>query len=95
LDCVWDGAAAGLSDLSWGGCYVDSRYVPTPGTATEVMVMREGRPVILQGIVVHADRGVGFAMRFTGLSEPALEFLRSALGEHSTLARPPQPSVLP
>ena len=83
LDCVWQGVPARMSDLSWGGCYVDTREVPHPGSGAEITVILEERPIVLRGTVVHADRGMGFALSFGALSDPARDFLRSALGELS------------
>jgi hypothetical protein len=81
LECLWDGRPARLSDVSRGGCYVDSRFVPPLGSVTEVIVMLNTQPIVLRGTVVHSQHGVGFALRFDIIDGTVRDFLRATLGD--------------
>lgn len=63
LECSWSRDAR-LTDLSLGGCYVDTRAVPALGEEAEVGVTLDGEATRLRGKVVHATRGLGFALKF-------------------------------
>jgi hypothetical protein len=63
LECSWAGGAR-ITDLSASGCFVDCSQVPEVGEPAEFTVHLEGMPTILRGPVVHARRGLGFAIEF-------------------------------
>ena len=62
-DCV-------ISSLSTTGCFVNIRSsVPPQGTELTATIKLPSGDITVQGTVVHAMRGVGFAVQFTGLDE--------------------------
>jgi hypothetical protein len=83
LDCTWGSdhapVAARISDLSLGGCYVDSPRVPPAGGLTSVTLSLAGVTTTLIGRVVHAQAGLGFAMRFEGLDSETEQRVRHFL----------------
>ena len=84
LDAVWDGKSgnhlARVTDLSEGGCYVDSLGEAQVG---EVIVFKlqlpEGEWLELTGEVAHQKPPLGFGLRFVTLSDEQHEKLRSIL----------------
>jgi hypothetical protein len=74
-DCTflsaWGEQNARISSLSPIGCFIDSRTtVPPAGTVVEdITVTLPTGHLTLQGQVVYAQPGVGFAVQFTGLDE--------------------------
>ncbi len=91
LDAVWDGKSgnyvARVTDLSEGGCYVDSLGEAVIG---EVIVFKlqlpNGEWLELSGEVAHQTPPLGFGLRFVDLSDEQSERLRSLL-DH---LQPPQ-----
>jgi hypothetical protein len=78
---LWHGRPTRITDLSRGGCHIESRFPPAPGTVAEVTVLLRGRPIILRGTVMHSQHRLGFAMRFDVLDEPTQDFLIASLDE--------------
>jgi hypothetical protein len=81
FDCTWQSAwgeeRARVSSLSPTGCYIESRFsVPATGTAIQdlTVALPTGK-VTVQGTVVDAIPGVGFALRFTELDTDTLDRL--------------------
>ena len=84
LDAVWDGKSgnytARVTDLSEGGCYVD-----TMGAAqvSEVITFKlqlpDGDWLELSGEVAHQTPPLGFGLRFINLTDDQLEKLRSLI----------------
>jgi hypothetical protein len=82
LDCIWEGSPTRVSDLSLGGCYIESHFrAPDLGTQTEVILFSSGGPMRIRGEVMHAQRGMGFAMRFRPLEASIATALRVLLGD--------------
>ena len=84
LECEWalfngSFAEAHLSDLSLGGCFVDTRAGPQLGDTTEVSVTLLDTPTTLRGTVVSVQPGIGFALRFSDLDQRATELLHRFL----------------
>jgi hypothetical protein len=82
LDAVWDGKSgnytARISDLSDGGCYMDSLGDVTMGELVHLKLhLPSGQWLELKGEVAHHTPPVGFGVRFLDLSEQQLENLRS------------------
>jgi len=81
FDCAWQSAwgeeRARITRLSPTGCYVESRFsVPATGTAIEdLSVTLPTGTVNVQGTVVDAIPGVGFALRFTELDTETFDRL--------------------
>ena len=65
----WGEERARISSLSPTGCYIESRRsVPAEGTVVqELTIALPTGAVTLQGTVIDAMSGVGFAVRFTEL----------------------------
>lgn len=89
LDAVWDGKSgnyqARVTDLSEGGCYVDTMGEAQVG---EVLVFKlqlpEGEWLELTGEVAHQTPPLGFGLRFINLTNEQHEKLRSSLFTKST-----------
>jgi len=77
FDCTWlsdwSEESARVSNLSPAGCYIECRKaVPTAGTLLPAITLAlPTGEITLQGTVVHAIRGVGFAVEFTDVDEDA------------------------
>ena len=77
FDCywvsVWGDQKARVSSISPTGCYIDSRsIVPAEGThLPEISVALPGGELTLEGTVIGATPGAGFAVRFTGVNREA------------------------
>ena len=74
VDCTWLGdwgeETARISSLSTSGCYIDCRSaVPPLGTALTVTIKLPNGEITVQGTVVSAMRGVGFAVQFIELDD--------------------------
>ena len=81
LDAKWEGTRhlpARITDLSEGGCFVDTTGETYIG---EVLTFRvqlpDGAWLDLTGEVAHQHRTVGFGLRFSDLSDEQLEQLRA------------------
>lgn len=91
LDAVWDGKSgnyvARVTDLSEGGCYVDTLGEAQVG---EVIVFKlqlpEAEWLELTGEVAHQTPPLGFGLRFINLTDEQRQKLRSLL-DH---LQPPQ-----
>ena len=84
LDAVWDGKSgnhtARITDLSDGGCYVDSLGDVKMGELVHLKLqLPNGEWFELSGEVAHHTPPVGFGVRFFDLSEEQLEALRSVI----------------
>ena len=87
LDAIWDGKSgnysARVTDLSEGGCYVDSLGEAQIG---EVLSFRlqlpDGEWLELTGKVAHQKPPLGFGLRFVELTDEQHERLRSLLDQH-------------
>ena len=83
FDCTWQSAwgpiRSRISSISPTGCYIEDRFtVPAPGEAVAELSfdVPTGR-LRLQGSVLEATPGVGFAVRFTALSPDTRSHLSS------------------
>lgn len=90
LDAVWDGKSgnhdARVTDLSEGGCYVD-----TLGDATVGEILRfklqlpSGDWLDLIGQVAHETPPLGFGMKFVDLTDEQREILHSLISNESSV----------
>ena len=73
----WGEEHSRVSNLSPAGCYIESRAsVLVEGTTlSDITITLPGGTITLQGTVVHAIRGVGFAVEFTDLDKDAHDVL--------------------
>lgn len=91
LDAVWDGHGsrpARITDLSEGGCFVDTTGEALAGEMLTFRVeLPDGNWLELTGEVAHRMRTVGFGLRFVELSaeqrEQLLEFLEYLKQPHA------------
>jgi len=86
LDAFWDGNSgkhpARVTDLSEGGCYVDSLGESQVGEVLNIKLqLQNGERLELSGEVAHQMPPMGFGVRFVNLSSEQLEKLRSLLTE--------------
>jgi Tfp pilus assembly protein PilZ len=68
-DGSWDGLAGAsgcrITDLSAGGCFIDSVVRQEMGGEVTVTVVVAGQSLTLSGKVVYLDRVQGFGVQFT------------------------------
>ena len=86
LDAVWDGKSgnysARVTDLSEGGCYVDSLSQAHDGEVLKIgLQLPNGEWLDLTGEVAHQTPLLGFGIRFLNLEPEKLEKLRAILNE--------------
>ena len=82
LDAVWDGESgnytARVTDLSEGGCYVDTMGEARVGEILNFKLqLPAGEWLALSGEVAHQNAPLGFGLRFVNLAEQQAETLRS------------------
>jgi hypothetical protein len=86
LDAVWDGNSgnhpARVTDLSEGGCYVDSLGESQVGEVLNIKLqLQNGDRLELSGEVAHLMPPMGFGVRFVDLTSEQLQKLRSVLAD--------------
>jgi len=83
LDAVWDGHGsrpARITDLSEGGCFVDTMGEAYVGELLTFRVqVADGAPLELTGEVAHHMRPVGFGLRFVDMTDEQREQLLSLI----------------
>src|SRR5437868_813918 len=89
LDAVWDGRSgrvnARVTDLSEGGCYVDTLGEAYVGEVLKIKLLLANEDYLeLSGEVAHHSPPMGFGLRFVNLSESQQQKLDSLL---STIQR--------
>jgi len=97
LDAVWDGKSgnysARVTDLSEGGCYVDTLGDAMVGEVLNVTLrLPNGDSLKLRGTVAHQMPPIGFGIRFVDLSPEQLEKLRPLLVDSQS--SPNNPAIL-
>ena len=90
LDAVWDGKSgnytARVTDLSEGGCYVDTLGDAHVGEILSFkLLMSTGEWLELTGEVAHETPPLGFGLRFVYLTDEQVEKLRSLLSNSKIL----------
>jgi len=95
LDAVWDGTegkhAARITDLSEGGCYMDTVGEVMSGEIVCFRVLlADGDWLYLEGEVKHHRQKLGFGVQFVDLNEEQLDKLRWLL----SLAKEAGPKAL-
>lgn len=93
LTARWQGSLARhnvrLTDLSHGGCYVDTIVEVIVGEILLLQIlMPDGSWFELQGVVAHHSAGLGFGVRFVNLDEEQHRQIRSLL-----MTQNPSPDV--
>ena len=84
IEASWWGTSGGtpcrISDISWGGCFVQARGEPQVGEETSITLNVEGVEISLRGTVRSVERPIGFSIHFTELTTSQIETLKSILG---------------
>jgi hypothetical protein len=93
LDAVWEGESgrytARITDLSEGGCYIDTLSQASAGEVVNFKLRLPGDEwLFLKGEVAHLTPPLGFGVRFIELTESDLTKLRSLMND---LERPHNP----
>lgn len=93
LDAVWDGKSgnysARVTDLSEGGCYIDTLGEAQVGEILSLKIqMPNGEWIELSGEVAHQTPPLGFGMRFGNLSDEQVDKLQSVIGQLNVLSTP-------
>ena len=86
LDAVWDGKSgnyiARVTDLSEGGCYVDTLGDAHVGEILSFKLqLPTGEWLELTGEVAHETPPLGFGLRFVYLGDEQLEKLRTLISQ--------------
>ncbi len=86
LDAVWDGKSgnytARVTDLSEGGCYVDTLGEAATGEILHFKLrLPDGDWMELAGEVAHTTPPLGFGMQFVKPSSEQVEKLRSLIAQ--------------
>jgi hypothetical protein len=73
LEALWDGGAAGwdarITDISIGGCYLDTVGQATPSEMVSIRFrLPEGNLLAVQGLVSYVHPHTGFAVKFANLT---------------------------
>ena len=84
LDAVWDGKSgnytARVTDLSEGGCYVDTLGEAAAGEVLYFKLqMPDGDWLDLSGEVAHTTPPLGFGLRFLNPTDEQIDKLRSLI----------------
>ena len=92
LTARWQGSATShnirISDLSQGGCYVDTIAEVTVGETLFLQIlMPDGEWFELQGVVAHHTPRLGFGVRFVNLDEKQHHQIRSLLRIQNSIPR--------
>ena len=69
-----------ISDLSEGGCYIDSIAEVVVGGMVKLNILHDGEWVKLSGIIAHHFPRLGFGVRFVNLNKDLHQLVRSLLG---------------
>ena len=75
------GSPCRISDISWGGCFVQTVARSSIGQRTIVTVPTAGGTVAVSGTVLYVEPSMGFAVKFDRLSTEQVESLSEILGE--------------
>ena len=69
-----------ISDVSLGGCFVETIMQPTVGEETDVTIsFGDGRSVTVAGRVAYVESGIGFGVTFRTLTPDEVAFLTEHL----------------
>lgn len=81
LEAWWEGLSgrhgARVSDISMGGCYIDSPGKVAPGELVVFSIRKpDGSWLTLRGQVVSAEVNIGFSLSYTFLTDDEQQELR-------------------
>jgi hypothetical protein len=75
----WDGAgtkAGRVTDLSVGGCFVESLLLPNPGQVVTVSIAVGGGQINLPAQVLYGEATHGFAVKFVDMPDGIANLLK-------------------
>jgi hypothetical protein len=86
LDAIWDGTmgkySARVTDLSEGGCYIDSLCGAYVGEVVRFNVqLPDGEWLELSGEIAHHVPQIGFGVRFVDMSDTNRQKLKAFLAQ--------------
>lgn len=68
-----------ITDISLGGCFIQSLSAPTPGEPTLVSVIIGNHNLSFPGTVIYVDSTIGFAVQFKDIPDDELAELSRLL----------------
>lgn len=84
---IWRGGSRDgecrISDLSAGGCYVQTMAMPGVGESTVITIDVFGHQFELTGRIVYVEPAMGFAMEFTDMPDSQRDHLKLLLETHA------------
>src|SRR6185369_4393381 len=100
LEAHWDAtcnfSAARITDLSEGGCYIDSIGEVFDGEPISLEIKLQGDSILcLPGVVAHHIPRLGFGVRFVDFSEEQLSQIRALMSEMAQPGKPNNISFTP
>ena len=94
VEATWSGRSGAslcrISDISWAGCFIESRAEPQVGEETTIRFSVDDVPITLRATVRNVQRPIGFAVEFEELTPAQVEILKRILGTDG-----PQKAVTP
>jgi hypothetical protein len=84
LECASGRQQARISDLSIGGCYIDSIALVKTGEAVSFDINAPDGPLRFNGTVAYVLDGSGFGVKFDQLPDTQREFVEDRLSSDST-----------
>lgn len=70
-----------VSQISRGGCYVDSPKTFPVGTSLKVIIYRDGRTFVAKANIIHVQEQVGMGVAFLDAPQDQLRILDSWIAE--------------
>ncbi len=77
----WGSFPCRISDISWGGCFVDAVNTPPAGQATIVTVRIGDASIDIPGKILHVEQKLGFSVKFDQLTVGHVTALSTLLGK--------------
>jgi hypothetical protein len=79
LEGQWNGASGTgkcrISDISLGGCFIESLAMPAVGEDTTVTIHLGSHRLALAGRIVYVEHGMGFSVQFQDVHTDHIEQL--------------------
>jgi len=77
----WGSFPCRISDISWGGCFVDAVNTPPAGQPTVVTVRIGDSSIDIVGRVLNVEQKLGFSVKFSQLTAGHVAVLSTLLGK--------------
>jgi hypothetical protein len=85
LECSSGRREARISDLSYGGCYIDSIAGVRPGENISFeIVSPSGATISFSGNVAYVLEGSGFGVKFVGLTSDQTDFIKASMSSYES-----------